>query len=50
MTEHDLNPHPLHTRHPHPVPESHAAPAGQSRLPTHSDQGADEEADRKSVV
>lgn len=42
MTAHDRHPHPRHTRHPHPVPESHTAPAGRSRLPAHSDHGANE--------
>jgi len=42
MTAHDRSPHPRHTTHPHPIPESQTAPADRSRLPAHSDHGANE--------
>lgn len=44
MTAHDRNPRPRHTTHPHPAPEPQTAPAHGSRLPAHSDHGANERA------
>ncbi len=42
MTARDRHPRPRHPAHPHSVPGPPAAPADRSRLPAHSDPGANE--------